>query len=251
MPAALAVLVADSDEQSRRQLTDLLRGARAVGTVSEAGDARRCLKLLSERTYDLLFLDVKLRGLGGRTAAEVAGMSPSRVVLLTELEIQIRDAFANSVDCMVKPIREDRLQLALVRLLGTGESGVADEAIDRSASDATPAAAGDRLAVFTDGRIRLLAINKIQLAEVEHRRVYISTPEERFPTDLTLTEIEKRYRSHGFIRVHRQYVVNIHHIDAVEPFFNNTYLLTIRQRPSLRIPVSRRRARDLRELLRL
>jgi len=250
--ASLAVLVAESDDASRQELAELLQSAGRVEEIAVAEDAPGCVRLLEHRAFDVLFLDVRLRGLGSKSAAAIAGSAPPHVVLLTEVDGYLADVFGTSVDCMVKPVRQDRLQLTLARLLGPlaqAEPPAAVESETAGSRAVMRSKPSDRLAVFTEGRIRLIAVERVEFAEVRDRRVYVYTSDERFETHLTLAEMEDRHRPQGFLRVHRQFVVNIHHIDTVEPFFNNTYLLSIRHRPSLRIPVSRRKSRELRELL--
>ena len=51
-----------------------------------------------------------------------------------------------------------------------------------------------------------------------------------------------------FWRVHRSYIVNIHRIKEVIPWFKGSYQLKMEDRKQTEIPVSRGQARRLREL---
>ncbi|MHB8508821.1 MAG: LytR/AlgR family response regulator transcription factor [Candidatus Dormibacteria bacterium] len=251
----LVALVVDDEEPARNELVYLLQKSSLVKEVEQAEDAETAQQMIKAGRYDVVFLDVRMPRLDGIGLARLLARrarSP-HVVFVTAFEQYALDAFGVAAfDYLVKPVRSERLKVTLNRLVAT--AGVSQRSVAAKLAD-TPStsedATLDMLAVYSKGQIRLIAVADISVAEVEDDKVYVRAGDERLATQLTLTEIERRYASQGFVRVHRRYVVNFHHVDAVEPFFNNTYLLKLRQLPSLRIPVSRRHGRVLRQLLHL
>jgi len=253
--AKIAALVVDDEEPARGELVYLLNKSPLVGAIDEAEDAETAEEMIRDREYDVVFLDVRMPRVDGMGLARSLAKrsAPPRVVFVTAFEQYALDAFGVAAfDYLVKPARAERLKMTLNRVASAvggaarAAGGTGDAAVS-SSDDATL----DMLAVYSKGQIRLIPVRNISVAEIEDDKVYVIAGEERLPTQLTLNEIEHRYASQGFVRVHRRYVVNFHHVDAVEPFFNNTYLLKLRHLPALRIPVSRRHGRELRQLLRL
>jgi two-component system LytT family response regulator/two-component system response regulator LytT len=55
----------------------------------------------------------------------------------------------------------------------------------------------------------------------------------------------------SFWRVHRSFLVNIHHIREVVPWFKSSYQLRMDDRRASTVPVSRAQTRRLRELVKL
>jgi len=51
--------------------------------------------------------------------------------------------------------------------------------------------------------------------------------------------------------VHRSYLVNIHHIKELVPWFKSSYILRMSDKKQSEVPVSRNQTRRLRELLKL
>ena len=60
------------------------------------------------------------------------------------------------------------------------------------------------------GSIRLIARSSILYAQSHGDFVRIVTDDGRYLLRATLNEIERRWEQFGFVRVHRQYVANLH-----------------------------------------
>jgi two-component system LytT family response regulator/two-component system response regulator LytT len=67
----------------------------------------------------------------------------------------------------------------------------------------------------------------------------------------TLEELNAALESESFWRPHRSYLVNIHHIKEVVPWFNSGYMLKMSDKKQTEIPVSRGQTKRLRELFKL
>src|SRR5690348_899039 len=63
----------------------------------------------------------------------------------------------------------------------------------------------------------------------------------------TLEEMEEALASDSFWRPHRSYLVNIHHIKEVVPWFKSSYMLKMNDKKHSEIPVSRQQTKRLRE----
>src|SRR5499433_2052528 len=67
----------------------------------------------------------------------------------------------------------------------------------------------------------------------------------------TLEELHAALDSESFWRPHRSYLVNIHHIKEVVPWFKSSYMLKMDDKKASEIPVSRQQTKRLRELFKL
>jgi two-component system LytT family response regulator/two-component system response regulator LytT len=67
----------------------------------------------------------------------------------------------------------------------------------------------------------------------------------------TLEELNAALDSESFWRPHRSFLVNIHHIKEVVPWFKGGYLLKMNDKKQTEIPVSRAQTKRLRELFKL
>jgi two-component system response regulator LytT len=67
----------------------------------------------------------------------------------------------------------------------------------------------------------------------------------------TLEELHATLDPDSFWRPHRSYLVNIHHIKEVVPWFKSSYMLKMSDKKQAEIPVSRAQTKRLRELFKL
>ncbi|MHB1499673.1 MAG: LytR/AlgR family response regulator transcription factor [Candidatus Dormibacteria bacterium] len=243
------VLVVDDEAPARDELCYLLRQAARVSEVLEAEDASGAMDLLVGSHADVVFLDIQMPGLDGLQLARLLGGldSPPPVVFVTAFQQHAVDAFhLAAFDYLLKPVRQDRLNLTLERL-----ALLAHRTVRRAGEAATHEGqtVENRVAVTHRGRILLLAVADIRAAEVSGDKVALITAEGRFLARLRLQELEERLARQGFMRVHRHYLVNLRHVVAVESFFNSTYLLRMDSVNDLAVPVSRRHGQQLRQAL--
>jgi two-component system LytT family response regulator/two-component system response regulator LytT len=64
----------------------------------------------------------------------------------------------------------------------------------------------------------------------------------------TLEEMHAALDSEIFWRPHRSFLVNIHHIKEVLPWFKSSYMIKMNDKKQTEIPVSRQQTKRLREL---
>ncbi len=245
MSERLHVLVVDDEAPARDELAFLLHQQYLVGRVTQAASATSCLELLARGGIDAAFLDVRMPHLDGLALARLVGQMarPPLVVFVTAYEDHAVEAFGlAAVDYLMKPVRPERLGVTLQRLTRA-----------RASAAATPSAPplGDRIAVSARGQIRLLPAAEVRVAIADGEGVTVRTADGRYHVRQTLHELEERLERHGFLRVHRAYLVNLNHVSSIDSFFNGTYLLKLAGLPDLTVPVSRRHAADLRSAIRL
>ncbi|MCP4289472.1 MAG: ATP-binding cassette domain-containing protein [Gammaproteobacteria bacterium] len=100
-----------------------------------------------------------------------------------------------------------------------------------------------------EGKVALVNPVDIMFVYAQDDRAYLQTTEERFPTQFTVSELEKRLSRSGFFRAHRGYLVNLQHVKEVIPYTRDSYSLRLKDNAGTEIPLSKSAARELRELL--
>jgi len=100
-----------------------------------------------------------------------------------------------------------------------------------------------------EGKVALVNPVDIMFVYAQDDRAYLQTTEDRFPTQFTLSELEKRLSRSGFFRAHRGYLVNLQHVKEVIPYTRDSFSLRLKDKGGTEIPLSKAAARELRELL--
>lgn len=243
-PPRLSLLAVDDERPALDDLARMLRASPAVARVEKAGSADEALVVLAqERGLDALFLDVRMPGLDGLELTRVLRRFEHQpaVVFVSAYDDFAVDAFElAALDYLVKPVSRRRL----------------DEAIERVARHAgtapgTPAEGLDEDVLPVDtlrgGGTRLLARSSILYLQAHGDYVRVAADEGRFLLRARLSELEERWAHHGFVRVHRGFVVNLRRAVEVRPRLNGTAVVVMSD--GAEVPIARRQVGDLRRRL--
>ena len=124
-PAGLRVLAVDDEPPALGELTYLLEHSEGVAEVTPRGSAAEALAALQAAEFDAVFLDIRMPGIDGLALAGILTRfaAPPPVVFVTAYDNHAVDAFeVAAVDYLLKPIRAERLALALTRVRAALES---------------------------------------------------------------------------------------------------------------------------------
>lgn len=249
MSTELKVLAVDDEQPQLHDLARLLRESPTVGSVECAEDGRDALMKLSSQPFDAIFLDVRMPDLDGLELARVLRRfaSPPQLVFVTAYESAAVDAFElHALDYLLKPVGRGRLQEALDRVasavyVAAGSNGDAQ----RTAGSESEIVAVANLR--SPGSTRLIARSAILYVQSHGDFVRIVVEDGRYLLRTTLTDLERRWAPHGFVRVHRQYLANLNKAVELQPQLGGTALLNFGH--GLTVPVARRHVAELGRLL--
>ncbi len=241
----LSVLAVDDEAPALDELTYLLGEHPEIGEVIGVGDATSALRILNERTADAIFLDINMPGLSGLELASVLGnfAHPPAVVFVTAHDDKAVAAFdVGALDYLLKPIRKERLDEAVRRV-----------AAARGAEPAPPSddATGDTIPVELGGVTQLVRCDTIGWVEAEGDYARLHAASGSHLVRIPLSTLADRWRSRGFLRVHRSYLVALNMVTGLRTSGAST-MVRLRANgssPAVELPVSRRQARELRDRL--
>src|SRR5262249_54625624 len=198
-------------------------------------------------------LDVQMPGEDGFALLE--GLDPRPVVVFVTAfdQYAVRAFEENAVDYLLKPFRRERLEQALERArrdLGRPEQ-LAERlqgllaSLGRGAGDETL----DRLTVRLGQKQLILSATDVLWFGAEDKLVFAATAGARHYVNFTLDQLERRLDGKRFARIHRGVIVNLDWAAVLRPRFAGTYRLQLKDEARTELPVSRARARLLRERL--
>lgn len=253
MVKPLTVLAVDDEAPALDELAYLLGKHPDVAEVLRAGDATSALRELNARTIDAVFLDINMPGLSG---IELAGVltnfsQPPAIVFVTAHDDKAVAAFdVGAVDYLLKPIRDDRLDEAVRRVMtaqttdpGAARAGEGGDAggLGGTEPDVIPAELG--------GVTHLVPRDSIGWVEAEGDYARLHSASGSHLVRIPLGTLETRWRDHGFQRVHRSYLVALRLVTGLRST-DGAVLVRLRANgasPAVELPVSRRQARELRD----
>ncbi|MFM2288201.1 MAG: hypothetical protein RL684_1344 [Pseudomonadota bacterium] len=251
----IRVLIVDDEPVARRGILRLLRKEPDIEVVEECGDGAAAISAISAHAPDLVFLDVQMPELDGFAVIEaIGGDRMPAVVFVTAFDQHAVRAFdAQAIDYVLKPIDPERFHRALQRArshLAHPDGGFirrvseALKSIDRGALQRYPS----RLAIRSEGRVRLLDIDEVDRIVAAGNYVEIHAGAKQHLLRETMTSLEARLDPQRFIRVSRAAIVPIDRIREVQPLFNGDFVVLLKN--GVQVNGSRRYRAALEALLR-
>ena len=248
IPAASA-LVIDDETPALDELSYLLRTNFPIDPVHAVQNASDALRHLQERRYDVVFLDVRMPELTGIELGNVLGRfaAPPAIVYVTAYEEYAVRAFdIGACDYLLKPVSRARLGTALERALGPLALSLTGGTREPGRWGAEPPGddSSDLIPVETAGRTRFISREQVRWAEAEGDYVRLHTADGgAHLVRIPISHLEERWSSHGFIRIHRGYLVSFKHITEFS-VTGSVHTVMVGGRS---LPVSRRHVRDVRD----
>jgi two-component system response regulator LytT len=245
----LKAFIVDDEPLARDELSYLLKRSKQVEIAGEADSVETALEKIENLAIDVLFLDIQLADESGM---EIAGSVnkleyPPLIVFATAYDEYALKAFElNAADYILKPFDEKRVLQTigkLIKLMGKKEPRIELS----SGKKSYPSERAEKLALTIDEKIILVNINEILYIGTNEGRTIIATETQKYSVSEPLITFERKLEHTSIIRVHRAYLVSINAIVEIEPWFNSTYNLIMKD--GEKVPVSRTYTRDLKQLL--
>ena len=243
MTVGLRVLAVDDEPPALAELVYLLEQDAGIAVVTPAGTAAAALAALQQDDFDAVFLDIRMPGMTGLQIAGLLGRfeQPPAVVFVSAYDTHAADAFdIDAVDFVRKPVRPARLAQAVQRVAARRRephnatpSPSAPEPTDTPA----PTSTDETLAVELGGVVSYLRRSQVVFAEARGDYVRLHTRAAAHLVRLSLRALAEQWADAGFVRVHRQYVVNTAYVEQLR---STAGRLSIDLGAGQSVPVSRR-----------
>jgi len=248
-------VIVDDEKPARSRLKRLLAGHEDFEIVGEAADAASAIRLIDDVTPDLCFLDIRMPEGDGFSVLERVKKVPNVIFTTAFDEYAVRAFEVNSLDYLLKPFGKVRFTEALDRARKTLQSSGAPthrvlellEELRRGPGDEESKPL-ERISARRGSKILLLDPSDVLWFEAEETLVFARTAGTRALVERTLAELEEQL-SPEFFRAHRSCLVNVSQIAEIIPADAGTFRIVLRDEARSTVPLSRRQARKLRELI--
>ncbi|MGA3204463.1 MAG: LytTR family DNA-binding domain-containing protein [Bryobacteraceae bacterium] len=248
----ISAIVVDDEQLASDELTYQLRGFPDVEVIATASNGLEAVQMVVDLEPDLVFLDVQMPGLDGmgvlRKLREKNIPLPY-FVMATAYEQYAVEAFKwEALDYLLKPVEKERL----AQVIDRARKGVAERQNVAELPPPKPSLQRTKLLVKSNQRNFIVDAQDVVYATIEDGLItVVASNLEGQSNYRTIEELQSNLDADTFWRVHRSYLVNIHRIKEVIPWFKSSFQLRMDDKKQTEIPVSRVQTKRLRALLKL
>ena len=240
----MKALVIDDERLARKELISLLSNFPKIEVVGEAVNADDAEQKIESLNPELLFLDIQMPGRNGFELLESLDQVP-KVIFTTAYDEYALKAFeVNALDYLLKPIRKERLEECIQKLVGEEIS----EQIEVQNSE-YKLGLKDQVFVKDGDKCWFVRLADVRLFESDgnYIKVYFDTFKPMIHK--SLNALDKKLDDRSFFRASRKHIVNLSWVDNIEPWFNGGLL--VKMKGGEKVEVSRRQASKFKDMMSL
>ncbi len=216
------------DEKIQAFMLEKLLKEEGIDVLAVENDAEVAIKSIDSLRPDVVFLDINLGAYDGFYVIERLSYKPYVVFTTAYSEYAIKAFEENAVDYVLKPINRERLKKTLDRLKRVNQTAISkineirdynqdvkiEKVINQVRSE--PSLSNrNKIPIESDDEISFVDFDDIIYIMSDNAMTYVITNKEKYATNETLKEYEKKLPSNKFLRAHKSYIVSIDHIKKV------------------------------------
>ena len=240
------VLIVDDEPLARQRLARMLDKLDGYDLIAEAENGEAALAAICKFDPDIVLLDVRMPGEDGLSVARRIGAldDPPAVIFCTAFDQYALDAFGTeAVGYLLKPVKSEQLLEALTKAQRLNK-------VQRAAFSRNPTPVGNlrsHISAKTRRGVELIPLDDVRYFIADHKYVTVYHVNGEHLLDETLKELEEEF-SQRFLRIHRNALVSVKHIEAIERTAQGQYQVRL-SNTEMRPIVSRRHVGGLKALL--
>lgn len=259
----MRAIIVEDEVPAREELEYLVEAYSEIDVTHFFDDGLDVLKFLQEHETDVIFLDINIPSLNGMLLASTISKFTKRpyIVFTTAYKEHAAQAFElEAFDYILKPYDEKRIAAMLSRLESAFKPDHTEPTLPTRKLTAQMSSQGkereissqatSRINLKKNDKIIVTDVNDIYFALASEKVTLVYTQQEEYTMPMSITEFDSLLPENLFFRCHRSYSVNLTKIREIVPWFNQTYMLRLKDRPE-EIPVSRSKVKAFRQIMHL
>ncbi|NIJ52363.1 LytR/AlgR family response regulator transcription factor [Dyadobacter arcticus] len=208
------IIIDDEPDNVELLAFQLARNCQQVEIVGRYTESTEGLEGIRSLKPTLVFLDIEMPVMNGFQLLKKTADLNFSVIFVTAYDQYAVQAFRfSALDYLLKPIDSDDLIAAVRRAENLTKINPHQLDMLRSYHPSTGVSLPDRVAMPHKGGLTFIELRQIIYCEADsnYTRFHLSNGEQ-YIISKTLGDVQEVLEVREFIRVHRQFMVNIHHI---------------------------------------
>lgn len=227
-------LVVEDSRLARQEIIHQLNELGLFKQILEAANGEDAIQLLKEHQPDVVFLDIHLPGMNGFELLERLDDVPPVIFTTAYDKYAIKSFEFNAIDYLLKPIKKERLEKAVLKLKPSQEEV------------ANPQKSPKQIFIRDGDKAWFAKLDDIRLIESVGNYSRVHFNEHKPLLQRSLNYLENVLDPNTFFRANRQQIINLNFIEKLDTWFNGKLKLVLTSKEE--IEVSRRRSQQIKDL---
>ena len=245
-------LIIEDEEPARIRVSRLLSEyPEKIEIIGFAVNGEDGLSQINNLEPDLIFLDIQMPGMTGFEMLSQLQKIPL-VIFCTAYDEYALQAFeTNSIDYLLKPVKQERLEKSLLKLDKLKHPVSRTEIMDllKSIENNETKKELTSLTIKTGKKILFLKLSEILYFNAKDKYVSIFMKNGReHPTEQSLQNLESQLPDY-FKRIHRSLLLNSNHIKEVHGYFNSRFAFILEDKERSKLISGRSYQKEIKEWL--
>ncbi len=203
----LQCIIADDEPIARQILENYLKEVPNLELIASCKNAFEVMEKLQEENVDVLFLDINMPKLSGISLLKTLHVSPSVIITTAYPEYAIEGFELSVTDYLLKPFSFERFLQAVLKVQKNKKESNTIVVKEKEATTT---------AIFVKSDKKIIKLNFKDIFYIEAYGNYIKIfTDKMILTSQTLTDFLEKLPD-NFIRVHKSYAINFHHLKLIE-----------------------------------
>jgi len=244
----MRVLVVDDEPIARRRLIRMLDKIDGVVVAGEAHDGIDARDKIAALEPDVVLLDIHMPRLGGMSMVKSMTDVPP-IIFTTAYDHHAVEAFeACAVDYLMKPIKQARLEQALMKVNSQGADVTQLMRLVERLVPEQPNSTDHRIVANDGDAMRVFDVREIGRFHASDKYSVFHSQGKEYLLEESLHGLEQRLQAFDFIRVHRAELICLNHVVALR---HDSSGAVVELRDGQTARVSRRHLTSLKRALRV
>jgi len=241
MNAAIKTIIVDDEPLACRRIRRLLQADPEIQVAALCTNGPEAVREIESHRPDLLFLDIQMPGMDGFKVLKSLQDIQPQIIFVTAYDRYAIQAFeVHALDYLLKPFDQERFHKSFQRARAqmrlkkenTGALQRLMAEINRQQQYA------QRILVSSGARYFFVKVKEILFISAEEKYVRLNTEKSNYLLRRTLEAMARRLDPAQFVRIHRSHLVNLDHIQEVQPWAHGDCIAILKN--GTRLAVSRR-----------
>lgn len=229
----LRAIIIDDEFLARKRLAKLLESFEEIVIIAECRNGQDALTQIELKEPDLIFLDIQMPDLDGFSVLSKLKHKPSVIFTTAYDSFAIKAFDINAIDYLLKPFDEERLGIAIKRIIELKrlkKATLFEDQIKKLLNDYTSEETTylKEIIIKNKGKETSILLDNVLYFKSDGNYIKLVTLEKQYLYRMSMNSLENKLDSEQFLRIHRSIIINKIYSRKYRYTGNNEYEFTLK-----------------------